>query len=150
MSNKLRIAEQHYAVAGQKNPKHISVSMDGRYNAHGFKSSYKPGQSSSQADSSHGECNKGKIHYWACHGNQIVLDWGLATEPWFYYALVGMLGLHPQSHIYNHIQKEGYGRIFHWKISGSGPSLLMETQSFTLVCRISTTSSVQPGQFLTS
>ena len=48
MSDKLRIVEQHNAVAGQKNPKHISVSMDGRYNAHGFKSSYKPGQSSSQ------------------------------------------------------------------------------------------------------
>ena len=31
------------------NPKHISVSMDGRHNARGFKSSYKPGQSSSQA-----------------------------------------------------------------------------------------------------
>ena len=49
MSDKLRIVEQHNAVAGQENPKHISVSMDGRYNARGFKSSYKPGQSSSQA-----------------------------------------------------------------------------------------------------
>ena len=45
----LRIVEQQNAVAGQKNAKHISVSMDGRYNALGFKSSYKPGQSSSQA-----------------------------------------------------------------------------------------------------
>ena len=49
MSDRLRIVEQHNAVAGQKNPKHISVSMDGRYNVRRFKSSYKPGQSSSQA-----------------------------------------------------------------------------------------------------
>ena len=43
-SDKLHIVEQHNAVAGQKNPKHISVSMDGRYDAHGFKSSYKSGK----------------------------------------------------------------------------------------------------------
>ena len=51
MSDILRIVEQHNAMAGQKNSKHIhvSVSMDGRFNARGFKSSYKPGENSSQA-----------------------------------------------------------------------------------------------------
>ena len=83
MSNKLCIIEQHNAVAGQKNQKRISVSMDGRYNARRFKSSYKPGQSSSQAYTVAMENVTKEIHYWACRGKQIVLDWGLATEPWF-------------------------------------------------------------------
>ena len=49
MSENLNIVEQHNIEAGHRNPKHIDVSMDGRYNAQGFKSSYKPGQISSQA-----------------------------------------------------------------------------------------------------
>ena len=53
-----------------------------------------------------------------------------------YCALVGMLGVHPQSHIYNHMQKEGWPiisqRIFHWKISASRPSLLIETRKLYL------------------
>ena len=49
MSDKLRIVKQHNAVAGHKNAKQINVSMDGRHNVRGLKSSYKPGQSSSQA-----------------------------------------------------------------------------------------------------
>lgn len=49
MADKRRMVMQHNLEAGVGNPKHIDVSMDGRYNARGFKSSYKPGQSSSQA-----------------------------------------------------------------------------------------------------
>lgn len=49
MAEKRRIVQRHNLEAGVRNPKHIDVSMDGRYNARGFKSSYKPGQSSSQA-----------------------------------------------------------------------------------------------------
>ena len=49
MADKRRELEQYNINAGKKNPKQIDVSMDGRYNARGFKSSYKPGQSSSQA-----------------------------------------------------------------------------------------------------
>ena len=44
MSEKLNIVEQHNIEACHRNPKHIDVSMDGRYNLRGFKSSYKPGQ----------------------------------------------------------------------------------------------------------
>ena len=46
---KLHIVERRNTEAGHENPKHIDVSVDGRYNARGFMSSYKPGQSSSQA-----------------------------------------------------------------------------------------------------
>ena len=44
MAEKRRIVEQHNLEAGVRNPKHRDVSMDGRYNARGFKSSYKPGR----------------------------------------------------------------------------------------------------------
>ena len=47
MSEKLRIVESPNHEAGITSPRHINVSMDGIYNARGFKSSYKPGQSSS-------------------------------------------------------------------------------------------------------
>ena len=156
MSDKLRIVEQHNAMAGQKNAKQISVSMDGRHNVRGFKSSYKPGQSSSQAYTVAME-NVLKENTLLClpwKTNCAGLGPGYRTVVLMNYDLVRMLGVHPQSHIYNHSQREGWPmisqRIFHWKIYGSGPSLLMETQSCTLVCRISTPSSVQPGQFLTS
>lgn len=49
MTGKLHLVEQHNIAMGVPKPKHIDVSVDGRYNARGFKSSYKPGQSSSQA-----------------------------------------------------------------------------------------------------
>ena len=49
VSEKLHIVERRNIEAGHENPKHIDISMDSRYNARGFKSSYKPGQSSSQA-----------------------------------------------------------------------------------------------------
>lgn len=49
MKEKLSIVERRNADAGLPNPRHLAVSMDGRYNARGFKSSYKPGQSASQA-----------------------------------------------------------------------------------------------------
>lgn len=49
MWEKLKIVEQHNIEAGHRNPKHIDVSMDSRYNACGFKSLYKAGQSSYKA-----------------------------------------------------------------------------------------------------
>ncbi len=49
MQHKLELVRQHKALKGSQNPKHIHVSMDTRYNANRMKSSYKPGQSSSQA-----------------------------------------------------------------------------------------------------
>ena len=49
MSDKLKRVVEHNVSRGVVNPKHIHVSMDTRYNASRMKSSYKPGQSSSQA-----------------------------------------------------------------------------------------------------
>ena len=80
MSDNCRTAT---TMASHKNPKHISVSRDGRYNARGCKSSYKPGQSSSISAYTVAMENVTKEKYWACRGKQIMLDWGLATEPWF-------------------------------------------------------------------
>ena len=40
MTDKRKIVERHNIDAGLPNPRHLAVSMDGRYNARGFKSSY--------------------------------------------------------------------------------------------------------------
>jgi len=49
MSDKRRIVEQRITETGARDPKQLDLSIDARYNSSRMTSSYKPGQSSSQA-----------------------------------------------------------------------------------------------------
>lgn len=49
MAEKRQAVIQHNIDKGEKNPRHVDISFDGRYNANRMTSSYKPGQAASQA-----------------------------------------------------------------------------------------------------